>query len=230
MTATSFDAHWPVYRRAARTVVVVDVVESVRLMELDEEDFVRRWQAFVGEVKTKLLQAHGGRLVTSTGDGFLLEFEAVPPAIQCAIAMQTAIAQTNEGRAADRWMGLRVGAHVTDVFVDEHDIYGSGVNLAARLTTLAGPGEIVVSADVRDGVLPGVDGEVEDLGDFDLKGISKPVRAFWNCSTLPVVRRTMVPVSEIVRVTSRTINVTRNDRIFIGGGPSVHARPGSAGG
>ena len=178
MTATSFDALWPVYRRAARTVVVVDVVESVRLMELDEEDFVRRWQAFVGEVKTKLLQPHGGRLVTSTGDGFLLEFEAVPPAIQCAIAMQTAIAQTNEGRAADRWMELRVGSHVADVFFDEHDIYGAGVNLAARLAALAEPGGIVVSAAVRERLALGLDADIDDLGDCFLKHISEPVRAY----------------------------------------------------
>ena len=178
MTATSFDAHWPVIRRAARTVVVVDVVESVRLMELDEEDFVRRWQAFVGEVKTGLLPKHGGRLVKSLGDGLMVEFEAVPPAIQCAIDMQTAIAQTNLARSADRWIALRVGGHVTDVFVDEHDIYGAGVNLAARLTTLAGPGEIVVSADVRDRLTPGLDAEVEDLGECYLKHVQAPIRAY----------------------------------------------------
>jgi adenylate cyclase len=178
MTATPFETPWPVYRRAARTVMVVDVVESVRLMEQGEEDFVRRWHAFVADVVSRLLPLHGGRLVKSLGDGLMVEFEAVPPAIQCANAMQTAIAMSNTGRPADRWMCLRVGAHVADVFADEHDIYGVGVNLAARLTTLAGPGEIVVSADVRDGVLPGIDADIEDLGDFELKGIAMPVRAF----------------------------------------------------
>jgi class 3 adenylate cyclase/tetratricopeptide (TPR) repeat protein len=178
MSGTSSEAQWPIFRRAARTVVVVDLVESVRLIEQDEEDTVRRWQAFVGEVVAKLLPPHGGRLVKSLGDGLMVEFEAVPSAIQCAIAMQTAISQSNQGRPDDRAMWLRVGAHVADVIVDERDIYGAGVNLAARLTTLAGPGEIVVSAEVRDGMLPGVDGEIEDLGDFDLKGIAHPVRAF----------------------------------------------------
>lgn len=178
MTATPFEAPWPVSRRAARTVVVVDVVESVRLMEQGEEDFVQRWHAFVDDVTTRLLPEHGGRFVKSTGDGLMVEFETIPPAIQFAIAMQTAIGHTNAGRPPERWMHLRAGAHVADVFVDAHDIYGVGVNLAARLTTLAAPGEIVVSADVRDGVLPGVDAEIEDLGDFDLKGIALPVRAY----------------------------------------------------
>lgn len=178
MPVTLSEAQWPAYRRAARTVVVVDVVESVRLMEQNEEDTVHRWQAFVGEVVTRLMPPHGGRLVKSLGDGLMLEFEAVPPAIQCAIAMQTAISQANQGRPAEQWMYLRVGAHVADVIVDEHDIYGSGVNLASRLTTLAGPGEIVVSADVRDGLADGLDADVEDLGECHVKHVKHMVRAY----------------------------------------------------
>jgi adenylate cyclase len=178
MTATPFEAPWPVSRRAARTVVVVDVVESVRLMEQGEEDFVQRWHAFVAEVMSSLLPQHGGRLVKSLGDGLMVEFEAVPSAIQCALAMQTAIAQSNTARPSDRWMCLRVGAHVADVFADEHDIYGAGVNLAARLTTLAGPGEIVVSADLRDQLTSGLDAVVEDLGECHLKHIAQAVRTY----------------------------------------------------
>jgi adenylate cyclase len=178
MSATSSEAQWPVFRRAARTVVVVDLVESVRLIEQNEEDTVRRWQAFVGEVVTKLLPPHGGRLVKSLGDGLMVEFEAVPPAIQCAIAMQAAIAASNAGRPNEQWMCLRVGAHVADVIFDERDIYGAGVNLVARLTTLAGPGEIVVSADVRDRLVPGLDAEVEDLGECHVKHLAHTVRAY----------------------------------------------------
>src|SRR6185369_10494691 len=144
----------------SRTVVVVDVVESVRLMEQHEDDTIRRWQSFVGEVVTQLLPPRGGRLVKSLGDGLMLEFESVPPAIQCALAMQQAIQPHNQGRPSEQWMCLRIGAHVADIVVDERDIYGSGVNLAARLATLAGPGEIVVSAEVRDGLVPGLDADV----------------------------------------------------------------------
>ena len=207
MPVTLSEAQWPAYRRAARTVVVVDVVESVRLMEQNEEDTVHRWQAFVGEVVTRLMPPHGGRLVKSLGDGLMLEFEAVPPAIQCAIAMQTAISQANQGRPAEQWMCLRVGAHVADVIVDEHDIYGSGVNLASRLTTLAGPGEIVVSADVRDRLVPGLDAEVEDLGPCYLKHLAQPVQAYrvragWRqiSTAQPPVMRSAVPGMPTVAV------------------------------
>jgi class 3 adenylate cyclase/tetratricopeptide (TPR) repeat protein len=178
MSATFSEAQWPVFRRAARTVVVVDLVESVRLIEQNEEDTVRRWQAFVGEAVTRLLPAHGGRLVKSLGDGLMVEFDTVPPAIQCAIAMHSTLDQTNQGRAQDRWMCLRVGAHVADVIVDERDIYGAGVNLAARLTSLAGPGEIVVSSAVRDRLVDGLDAEVEDLGACYLKHLSEPIQAY----------------------------------------------------
>ena len=155
MTANQSEAPWPALRRASRTVVVVDVVESVRLMEQDEDDTIRRWQSFVGEVVTRLLPQSGGRLVKSLGDGLMLEFESVPPAIQCALAMQQAIQPHNLGRTSEQWMCLRIGAHVAEVVVDERDIYGSGVNLAARLATLAEPGEVVVSTEVRDSLVPG---------------------------------------------------------------------------
>jgi adenylate cyclase len=164
MTANQSEAPWPALRRASRTVVVVDVVESVRLMEQDEDDTIRRWQSFVGEVVTRLLPQSGGRLVKSLGDGLMLEFESVPPAIQCALAMQQAIQPHNHGRTSERLMCLRIGAHVADVVVDERDIYGKGVNLAARLSSLAGPGEIVVSVEVRDRLVVGLDADVEDLG------------------------------------------------------------------
>lgn len=178
MPVIQSEAPWPALRRASRTVVVVDVVESVRLMEQDEDDTIRRWQSFVGEVVTRLLPPSGGRLVKSLGDGLMLEFESVPPAIQCALAMQQAIQPHNHGRPSEQWMCLRIGMHVADVVVDAHDIYGSGVNLAARLGTLAGSGEVVVSAEVRDGLVPGLDADVTDLGACYLKNVAEPVRAF----------------------------------------------------
>jgi len=178
MPVNQSEAPWPALRRASRTVVVVDVVESVRLMEQDEDDTIRRWQSFVGEVVTRLLPQHGGRLVKSLGDGLMLEFESVPPAVQCALAMQQAIQPYNHGRASEQWMCLRIGAHVADVVVDERDIYGAGVNLAARLATLGGPGEIVVSAEVRDGMVADVDGDVTDLGACYVKNIVDAVHAY----------------------------------------------------
>jgi adenylate cyclase len=178
MTANPSEAPWPALRRASRTVVVADVVESVRLMAQDEDGTIRRWQAFVGEVVTRLLPLHGGRLVKSLGDGLMLEFERVPPAVHCAFAMQQAIESHHLGLPLERRMCLRLGVHRAEVVVDEHDIYGAGVNLAARLATLAGPGETVVSSEVREQLADGLDADVEDLGLRYLKHIEQPIRAF----------------------------------------------------
>lgn len=178
MTQAPADVQMTAYRRASRTVVVVDVVESVRLIEQDEEDAVRRWQAFVADVVGRLLPARKGRLVKSLGDGLMLEFESVPEAIECCLAMHQAVLPLNADRPGPQWMLLRVGVHVADVIVDDLDIYGSGVNLAARLASLAGPSETIVSAEARDRLTAGLDAEIEDLGDCYLKHIRHAVRAY----------------------------------------------------
>ena len=105
MAPTQLETQWPLLRRTARTVMVLDIVESVRLMALDQDDTIRRWLAFTHEAEAHLLPAHGGRLVKSLGDGMLLEFDAVAPAIRCAIAMHSLIAQSNTGRSAATSIG-----------------------------------------------------------------------------------------------------------------------------
>lgn len=172
------DLPWPLPQHARKVIVVVDVVESVRLMQAHEADVIDRWRRFVNEVRAQVLPAHGGRLVKSLGDGMMLEFTLAPAAIRAAIDMQTAVQHYNQGRAGDAWLRLRIGAHVAEVVIDDDDIYGSGVNLAARLTTLAGPGEIVVSAALRDELTDGLDAAVEDLGECYMKHIEQPVRSF----------------------------------------------------
>ena len=138
MASSPTDAPWslPELTRARRAIVVVDVVESVRLMQEDEAGFIDRWRRFVHEVRTEVLPKHGGRLVKSLGDGMLLEFERLPQAMAAALRLQLMTAQLAP-------LPLRIGAHVGDVVVDELDLYGTGVNLAARLATLARPGEVV---------------------------------------------------------------------------------------
>ncbi|MED5620706.1 adenylate/guanylate cyclase domain-containing protein [Ideonella sp. BN130291] len=177
-TTTQEDAGWPQLRRARRAIVVVDVVESVRLMQQHEDDVIDRWRRFVNEVRTEVLPVHGGRLVKSLGDGMLLEFAEARRAVQAGCRMQQLVAPYNEGRAPDAQMQLRIAVHVADVVVDELDVYGAGVNLTARLAGLARPGDIVVSAEVRDELLAGLDVEVEDLGECYLKHIEGPQRAF----------------------------------------------------
>lgn len=171
--AASDNPEWVV-----RTVLFIDLVESVRLMESDESDAVRRWRQIVATVQRDILPAHTGRMVKSMGDGLMLEFPSVQPALRAAFAIQHACAAANAGIPPDRHMLLRMGAHVGQLIADEHDIYGRGVNLAARLTTLAGPGEVVVSADVRDQLIPVLDADIEDLGACYVKHVNEPVRAY----------------------------------------------------
>jgi adenylate cyclase len=164
--------------RVVRTVLMVDVVESVRLMEQDEEGVVMRWLRLVDHVVKDVLPLNDGRLVKSMGDGMLIEFPRVQPAMTAAFAIQRAADIANLGLPTDRRMLLRMGAQVGEVISDDHDVYGRGVNLAARLTTLAGPGEIVVSAGVRDQLTPILDADIEDLGECFVKHLDRPVRAY----------------------------------------------------
>jgi len=177
-TTPAEDTGWPQLHRARRAIVVVDVVESVRLMQQHEDDVIDRWRRFVNQVRTEVLPVHGGRLVKSLGDGMLLEFSEARAAVAAAELIQRLVDPYNRGRAADAEMRLRIGVHVADVVVDELDVYGAGVNLAARIAGLASPGGVVVSADVRDLLVPGLDADVEDMGECYLKHIEVPHRAF----------------------------------------------------
>lgn len=172
---TTVDAPWPELQRVPRAIVVVDVVESVRLMQLDEAGFIDRWRRFVREVVTDLLPAHGGRLVKSLGDGMLLAFEQPRPAAAAALKLPGLLACH---RIAGQCIQLRVGAHMADVVEDEHDVFGSGVNIAARLAGAASPGDILVTAAFRDRLIPGLDADAEDLGLLHLKHLDSAVRAF----------------------------------------------------
>jgi class 3 adenylate cyclase/TolB-like protein len=175
---TQGSAEWPELQQRRRAIVVVDVVESVRLMQANEADVIDRWRRFVHAVRTEVLPVHGGRLVKSLGDGLLLEFESVQAAVTSSFELQRRVAPINLDRVGDAAIRLRIGVHVSEVVQDELDIYGAGVNLAARITTLAGPSEIVVSAEVRDELVDGLDAELEDLGECFVKHLSEPVRVF----------------------------------------------------
>jgi adenylate cyclase len=164
--------------RSQKVVLVIDLVESVRLMSTDEAGTVARWHGFVQQAKDHTIPQHHGRLVKSLGDGLMVEFEQARDAVNAAQTLHSAIAHTNAGQTPARHMHLRVGINSSQIYTDQLDIYGAGVNLAARLATLAGPGETVVSASVRDGLTDGLDASVEDLGECYLKHIDEPVRAY----------------------------------------------------
>lgn len=163
--------------RQVKVLLVVDVVESVRLMEEDEDGFVQRWQRFVHDTVDRLLPLYGGRLVKSLGDGLMLEFAEAQRCAGAAFEMHKLVNGEHD-KTPRRPLRLRMGGHVAEFVVDRHDIYGTDVNLTARIATLAGPGETVVSSELRDQLTAGLDSDVEDLGECHLKHVSLPVRCY----------------------------------------------------
>nr|WP_316641530.1 adenylate/guanylate cyclase domain-containing protein [uncultured Roseateles sp.] len=191
-SAGSGEEDWPELVRATKTIVIVDVVESVRLMQAYESDVIDRWRRFVHEVRTQLLPVHQGRMVKSLGDGMLLEFDDVLAGVNAAQEMHKRIAGYNAGREPEACFELRVGVHLCDVVSDHDDVYGSGVNLAARLMSLASPGGTAVSMDVRKHLVDGLDAELEDIGECWVKGLDAPIRT-WRLSAVPSGSRPVAP-------------------------------------
>src|SRR4051812_46657239 len=164
--------------RGIRAILLIDVVESVRLVEQDEGGFFTRWLTFVDYIRTEVLPGCEGHFVKSLGDGVLLAFDGVRQAVTAAFAIQHASHHGNQNVRPDHQILLRMGLEVSEVLLDEGDVYGRGVNRASRLLSLAGPGEIIVSANVRDQVTADLDADIEDLGDCYLRNIPTPVRAY----------------------------------------------------
>jgi adenylate cyclase len=163
---------------ANRAVLLADIVESVRLIEQDEVRVISRWLALVEHARKEILPKHNGRMVKSLGDGMLMDFADVRSAVGAAFAIQEASRRGNEGLPPEQQILLRMGMEISDVIVEADDLHGRGVNLAARLMSLAGPGEIVISAHARDQLTADLDADVEDLGDCFLRHVSQPVRAY----------------------------------------------------
>ncbi|CAN7674312.1 hypothetical protein LJR290_005382 [Variovorax sp. LjRoot290] len=157
-------------------VLVVDLVESVSLMQNDEAGAISRWLAFVAHVDHIIVPETKGRMVKSLGDGLMLEFDSAQRGVAAALAMHAWMKA--ECSAMQTSMSLRIGLHSAEVYADEHDIYGTGVNLAARIATLAGPAETVVTTQIRDSLTDGLDGTLEDLGECYLKHLDAPVRVW----------------------------------------------------
>lgn len=164
--------------RTQAVVLVIDLVESVRLMQLNEIGVITRWRGLVHHASATIIPSHKGRLVKSLGDGLMVEFDSASHAVDAALTLHKALDETNTGVPSDQAMYLRAGLHATHVYTDDIDIYGAGVNLAARLATLAGPGETIVSSTVRDALIDGLDVEIEDLGECTLRNVAQPTRAY----------------------------------------------------
>ena len=137
--------------RRLAAIVAADVAGYSRLMGLDEVGTARTLREH-RKVTDAVVAKHGGRLVKTTGDGMLLEFPSVVDAVECAVAVQAVMAQRNEGIPQDRRMLFRIGINLGDILIEDHDILGDGVNIAARLEGIAEPGSVCISSSAYDHV------------------------------------------------------------------------------
>jgi len=167
----------PVERRLA-AILAADVAGYSRLMGVDEEGTLARLKAHRRELVNPKLEEHRGRLVKTTGDGLLVEFPSVVDAVRCAVELQRAMIDCNTGIPEDRRIVFRIGVNLGDVIIDDDDIYGDGVNIAARLEALAEPGGICISRAVRNQIRDKLPYAFEDMGEQIVKNIARPVRAY----------------------------------------------------
>jgi adenylate cyclase len=166
-----------VHRRLA-AILAADVVGYSRLIEADEEGTRRRMRALQDELIAPRVAADGGRIVKTTGDGILVEFASAVDALRNALAVQSAMAERNQALPEERRLVFRIGINLGDVIVEDDDIHGEGVNVAARLEALCEPGAVYISSAVHDQVAGKLAAAFDDLGEHRVKNISKPVRAF----------------------------------------------------
>src|SRR5882672_4545514 len=166
-----------VARRLA-AILAADVVAYSRLMGLDENGTLARLKAHRAERLEPTLARHGGRLVKLTGDGALVEFPSAVDALNAAIAFQQAVTEANRDQPEDTRIVFRIGLHLGDLIVEGEDLYGDGVNVAARLEAEAPPGSIVVSRAIREAVEGRLKAKLHALGELALKNIERPIRAF----------------------------------------------------
>src|SRR5437764_8813258 len=164
--------------RRLAAILAADVAGYSRLMGEDEEGTLERLKALRRELSSPKIAEHHGRIVKTTGDGVLVEFASVVDAVRCAVEVQNAMVERNTDIAAERRIEFRIGINLGDIISDENDIYGDGVNVAARLEALAEPGGICVSRMVHDQVRDKLDIAFDDMGEQQLKNIARPLHVF----------------------------------------------------
>jgi TolB-like protein len=164
--------------RRLAAILAADVAGYSRLMGADEDGTLDRLKALRCELLDPKIAAHHGRIVKTTGDGLLVEFASVVDAVRCAVAVQQAMPERNNGVGADNRIELRIGINLGDVLVEGDDLYGDGVNIAARIEALADAGGVFVSNTVHDQVRDRLPFVFEDLGEQRVKNIARPVRVY----------------------------------------------------
>jgi adenylate cyclase len=164
--------------RRLAAILAADVAGYSRLMGADEEGTLNRLKAHRRELVDPKIREHHGRIVKTTGDGMLVEFSSVVDAVRCAVEIQRAMIDRNAAEPEDKRITFRMGVNLGDVIADGGDIYGDGVNIAARLEALAEPGGVCISRTVRDHIGDRLPYSFDDLGEQNVKNIAQPVHAY----------------------------------------------------
>src|SRR5215472_4669678 len=178
--------------RRLAAILAADVAGYSRLMGADEEGTHERLKAHLRELVNPKIAEHRGRIVKNTGDGFLAEFVSVVDAVRCAVEVQRGMADREPEVREERRIRFRIGVNLGDVIAEKDDIYGDGVNVAARLEALAEPGGICISRVVRDQIRDKLPYPFEDKGDQSVKNIARSVRVF---ALRPEVVAELLPAS-----------------------------------
>jgi adenylate cyclase len=164
--------------RRLAAVLAADVVGYARLMSLDEDRTHERLKSLRTELIEPQITQRGGRAVKWTGDGVLAEFGSVTDGVLCALDVQAAMSERNRGMPDEQQIRLRIGISVGDLIIEDDDIFGNGVNIAARLEAIAEPGGICISGIVHDEVRGRLALNYQDAGELELKNIARPVRVY----------------------------------------------------
>lgn len=164
--------------RRLAAILAADMVGYSRLMEQDELGTITRQKAYRNELLDPEINKNNGRIVKTTGDGMLVEFASVVDATNCAIAIQTSMAESEADVTDDHRIQYRIGINVGDIIIDGDDIFGDGVNIASRIESLCRPGEICLSSSVHEQIIGKLGLSFEDLGVQNLKNISRPIQIF----------------------------------------------------
>ena len=182
--------------RRLAAIIAADVAGYSRLMGADEEGTLEALKAIRRELSDPKVKEHRGRIVNTTGDGLLIEFSSVVDAVRCAVEVQHAMAERNVDVPPDRRIELRMGINLGDIIKDGRDIFGDGVNVAARLEALAEPGGICVSRVVRDQVRDKLAFSFEDMGEQQVKNIARPVHVYRVLIDKPASAKALLPLPD----------------------------------
>jgi class 3 adenylate cyclase len=180
--------------RRLAAILAVDVAGYSRLMGADEEGTLRNLKARRSGLLDPSVAEHRGRIVKTTGDGLLAEFPSVVDAVRCAVEVQRGMAERNAATPEVERIEFRIGVNLGDVIIDDGDIFGDGVNIAARLEALAEPGGICLSAAAHEQVRDRLDIAFEDIGEQQVKNIARPVRTYRVALAAPSREQRPLPI------------------------------------